>query len=303
MGLSLVWRTAIKTHQLEVWRWPIKIRQPGVGIGHQDTSAGVGMCIKIRQQVSRLEGHQGTSGGSESGRGLSIKSFLLAAKINTKKRSGNSKPSPLKSTEMGNFSFQEDHKVGLPTTSSKLQLEPDYKSHPGTPQAQGSRTGHRAAIYDEKLPLTSKSASAGKGSIDPEVLMALPEDIRDEVVAEYVQQGFTIPNLSDSTGSDAVVVNDERKPSTSGYVRPSEKSGKQEYKTNTSDNSKHEEGSSAINMSELSGGNDLTDFARSINREFSKQENNDSEEAQNEGLITSFSQVSYWVLFIVRSKN
>lgn len=56
-----------------------------------------------------------------------------------------------------------------------------------------------------------------KNKIDMEVLQALPEEMREQVIAEYRQQGYVIPTLTlcDREG--------DPQPSTSGYVQPQKK--------------------------------------------------------------------------------
>nr|XP_045618636.1 DNA repair protein REV1-like [Procambarus clarkii] len=279
-------------------------------------------------QVSRLEGHQGQSGGSGSCGGSSIKSFLLAGKNCIKKKAINPNTNPLNSLEtnqspsleengLSHINMNTNNNVCSVAQSSMFQFtkEKCYSKN-GTAQPGPS--------MDQPAPAssTSKSVSAQKNNIDLEVLMALPDDMREQVIAEYRQQGYIIPSVGDSVEHKPEVMDGEPKPSTSGYVAPVKKSGKRESETSTHGYAKMStnqgKGTSKLNIGKLNGGNDFEISKESEgstkqgNKNFNGTvssdntiareragENTDgksnsstvSEDAQNEALITSFSQV------------
>ncbi|KAK8742032.1 hypothetical protein OTU49_002068 [Cherax quadricarinatus] len=272
-------------------------------------------------QVSRLEGHQGSSGGFGSG-GTSIKNFLIAKSSTNKTVSPSI--SPINSTATDHTTFEDNKFSHINVGFCHLKQVAGEKIHSKTPGALlGSSTAVPAPSGDAQVSLTNETSQ--KDNIDLEVLMALPKEIRDQVIAEYSQQGYIIPTLGDGVaGGDRLVITEEPKPSTSGYVQPAKKSSTQE-----SDFAKVPripgKGTLTSHFVELSGGNDLEDFiavnesgkdvpystkddcqkhserrssgnliaTATIAEEADCNSNSSlvSEDAQNEALITSFSQV------------
>lgn len=191
---------------------------------HPQDFRGVGI------QVSRLEGHHGPSGGSGSSCGSSIKSFLLAAKSNKTKMSLSSNTKLRDSPEKHQLSNTDvKDLMDSANGSSKLQPERTGVGPPQTLHTQpGLNTGQDLSVADEQVPSVSKTEAEGKGSIDLEVLNALPDDIRDQVIAEYKQEGYIIPSVDGGVSKDEVLIDDEPKPSTSGYIGLPRKTQNQE---------------------------------------------------------------------------
>lgn len=281
--------------------------------------------------MSRLEGQHGPAGSSGPSCGSSIKSFLLAAKSNTAKKVLSPKTGLQDSPEkhvLSNTGIRD--RVDSTTGSSKLQDEKTGKSHSQTLQTESRlKTGQHMSAADEEIPSVSKTGLTGRGSIDREVLMALPEDIRDQVIAEYQQEGYIIPLVDDGVSKDEVPMDDEPKPSTSGYIGLPRKQQNQKSASESSHllvSRNHRKNISRDNISMLSEGGHSEDFRtecetdkervrgtmQKVNGESHSRSseiiaprqmtpevtvNGDSsssfpsEDVQNEVLITSFSQV------------
>lgn len=160
-------------------------------------------------QVSRLEGHQGSSGSSSSNK--SVKSFFLAAKTSSKKsifsqdtaekkeRLDNSISSSNTISNVSNLRRSESYLDPQPGPSGLQRTDPkENKSSSGVSHTSGS-----------------KNQSTGKGTVDLDVLMALPENLRNQVISEYEQQGYTIPCAAKSPEKVARTVGSDRESSLS----------------------------------------------------------------------------------------
>lgn len=138
-------------------------------------------------QVSRLEGHQGSSGNSSSNK--SVKSFFLAAKTSSKKS--------LFSQDTAEKKERLDNSISSSKTVSNVsnikRNESFLDPQPGPSGLQ--RTDLKDSKSSSEINHTSgsKNNSTGKGTVDLDVLMALPENLRNQVISEYEQQGYTIP--------------------------------------------------------------------------------------------------------------
>ncbi|XP_047478383.1 DNA repair protein REV1-like [Penaeus chinensis] len=138
-------------------------------------------------QVSRLEGHQGSSGNSSSNK--SVKSFFLAAKTSSKKS--------IFSQDTVEKKERLDNSISPPSTVNNVSTLTRNASfldpQPGPSGLQ--RTDLKDSKSSSEINHTSgsKNHSTGKGTVDLDVLMALPENLRNQVISEYEQQGYTIP--------------------------------------------------------------------------------------------------------------
>lgn len=168
-------------------------------------------------QVSRLE-----AACASKSPGTSIKSFLLGAK---KKAPGfGTSPAAILDTDAspctGETSVLENRN---PEVTVKDSQECKL-SHQGYNAGQSADAGHLPSGSHASTSAPNKTSSSEAKSIDMEVLLALPEDIRDQVIAEYQQQGYIIPTLPGGRESDSTCRGtSEPQPSTSGYVVPEER--------------------------------------------------------------------------------
>lgn len=151
---------------------------------------------------------------SKSPSTTSIKSFLLGAKAN-----------PIKKNIDSNNTLQGSETVNQSASSDSFKQNSSRKESPqshGT-HGLGQTLTHKSNLESKGSKKTSSSNSSvpkEKNSIDMEVLQALPKEMREQVIAEYRQQGYVIPTqtFGDKEG--------EPQPSTSGYVQPKKKTGK-----------------------------------------------------------------------------
>ncbi|XP_068226891.1 DNA repair protein Rev1-like isoform X1 [Palaemon carinicauda] len=132
-------------------------------------------------QVSRLEGHH--SYGASSG-SASIKNFMLSAKA--KNQSSFSDVLEDKK-ERGSSSSTTSTSLTVTDGRLKSEAEPSRSPVPSTSMQKSP-----AAVSVKPLLMGSKTP-VNKGTMDEEVLMALPEDLREQVIAEYRQQGYSVP--------------------------------------------------------------------------------------------------------------
>ncbi|XP_064084428.1 DNA repair protein Rev1-like [Macrobrachium nipponense] len=132
-------------------------------------------------QVSRLEGHHGSGATSGS---ASIKSFMLSAKAKHKSTL------PCGSEKRKEQGSSSPTSTNLTAVDRKLNSEAEPRKNPQSPTSMQKSTASGSV---EPLLINYKSSSADKGTIDLEVLMALPEDMREQVIAEYRQQGYVVP--------------------------------------------------------------------------------------------------------------
>lgn len=163
--------------------------------------------------------------GAEKSPDISVKSFLhraekktsgdITSPTNTLDRDGHS-PEP-------SMSKRENAAVTAAKSSSKHQ-----SVHQGHETGQSSDAGPSQPVSNA-ASTTNGNASETK-SIDMEVLLALPEDMREQVITEYQQQGYIIPCLTNGRDSKNKCSAPEAQPGTSGSLRPQE-SRRQETST------------------------------------------------------------------------
>uniref|UniRef100_A0A0P4VTD3 DNA repair protein REV1 n=1 Tax=Scylla olivacea TaxID=85551 RepID=A0A0P4VTD3_SCYOL len=163
----------------------------------------------------------------------SIKNFLLGAK---KKSSGMGR-SPAGTLVMdaflgaGDTSAPENRNVEVLTKHSR-ETKP---SHQERDAGQSTDAGHLLSGSHQPTSLSNSTSYSESKSIDMEVLLALPEDMRDQVIAEYKQQGYIIPILPsgrDSSTACRPAPQPQPQPSTSGYIEPEERNRRETYTIN-----------------------------------------------------------------------
>lgn len=132
-------------------------------------------------QVSRLEGHHGSGASSGS---ASIKSFMLSAKAKHK----NTLPSGSEKRKEQGSSLSTSICLTAIDRNLNSEAEPGKSPQPSTSVQKSPASGSV-----KPLLINDKNSPADKGTIDLEVLMALPEDMREQVIAEYRQQGYAVP--------------------------------------------------------------------------------------------------------------
>ena len=226
-------------------------------------------------KVSRLEGHQGLSGSGASS-SASIKSFMLSAKSKNQRLSVDAPqrnvrdPEPNPSPSTSHVSFV-DSKGAKNLADSKF---------------------HSSTSTEKPSPSTAKKIpdAPSKGSIDMEVLMALPEDMRDQVIAEYRQQGYSVPKSYHKAVDDGNSESPSPQPSTSHASVKNNEENKFKRPVTTNDGEGSND-SKAFSHQQEGTGRAGTVF--------------DSDDSDNEAMITSFSQVStsfYFYSFLINNE-
>lgn len=81
----------------------------------------------------------------------------------------------------------------------------------------------------------NKNQSSGKGTVDLDVLMALPESLRNQVISEYEQQGYTIPCAAKSPVKVSHHVRNDGESSLSLSSKPASPGDKDISGTNSED--------------------------------------------------------------------
>ena len=265
-------------------------------------------------QVSRLEGACASKPA-----GASIRSFLLGAK---KKAPGmGMRPARVPVT---------DASPGASETSVSEKRNPEVLvndsqecdvSRQECNADQSSDAGHVPSGTHEPTTESNNTSSSESKSIDMEVLLALPEDMRSQVIAEYQQQGYIIPTLpggTDSGNTRRNVVEALPLPSTSGYVAPAERQKLNAHTINqlqsVVDGAETSRKIAGGNRSELKREEDSGNYAIAnrqnppaeaaarVIQDVAETSNSSTsfstvtENAQDSALITSFSQVSIYSL-------
>lgn len=158
----------------------------------------------------------------------SIQNFLLGAK---KKSSGmgGSPAGPLvpdSSSGAGDISTLENRNPEVAVKFSR-ESKPRHQEHDATMSTDAS---HLLSGSHQPTNASNSISSSESKSIDMEVLLALPEDMRDQVIAEYKQQGYIIPTLPiGKDSSTTCMAVPQPQPSTSGYVAPKERNRQESH--------------------------------------------------------------------------
>ncbi|XP_050719708.1 DNA repair protein REV1-like isoform X2 [Eriocheir sinensis] len=159
--------------------------------------------------------------GAEKSPDSPMKNFLLRAKRKTFEigtSSTSAEDMDIHSTPESSMSKKENAAMAVVKSSSEHR-----PGHPGHDTGQPSDTGHVLPVSHTPTSTTNSNSNEAK-SIDMEVLLALPEDMRDQVIAEYQQQGYIIPALPGGRGSKSSHRGSaaEAQPGTSGLLMPEE---------------------------------------------------------------------------------
>lgn len=151
-----------------------------------------------------------------------IKNFLLRVKRKTFEIGTSSTSAEnMHSHSPPESSPSEKEYVAMAVAKSSHEHQPDHPRHDaGQPPPD---TGHVLPNSHTPTSTTNTNSNETK-SIDMEVLLALPEDMRDQVILEYQQQGYIIPALPGGRGSKSNLRDSaaEAQPGTSGSLMPEE---------------------------------------------------------------------------------
>lgn len=152
--------------------------------------------------------------GAEKSLDSPIKRLLLRAKRNTSEVAASSRfKQDIGIHSPSTFSMSEKENAEITVTKSLNEHQPVHQD------VAGQLPDTDPSLPVSQAPTVSTNYSSNKTkSIDMEVLLALPEDMRDQVIAEYQQQGYIIPPLTVGRGSESSnnCIVSEAQPGTSG---------------------------------------------------------------------------------------
>lgn len=159
--------------------------------------------------------------GAEKSPETPLRSFLLGTKRKTSEggtSSTGTQGRSVHSPQESSVSRKENSSIASVQSSSEHQL-----THQGHNTSHTLDANHPLPVSHTPMNTMNNPSNETK-SIDVEVLLALPEDMRDQVIAEYRQQGYTIPALPGGGGSDGSPGGSaaEPQPGTSGVLLPGE---------------------------------------------------------------------------------
>ncbi|KAK7068222.1 deoxycytidyl transferase [Halocaridina rubra] len=169
-------------------------------------------------QVSRLEGHQGCNISTGTSNTSSIKSFLLGAKSKKSLKNSNSslETSVEKSGNQDSASSFGNDKITTYRKTPSPQPGPSTVNQPVLDTGQPSSPEN--SVLASKYETISETSSV-RETIDTEVLMSLPEDMREQVITEYEQQGYVIPTSCRPSSNSRMSYMNEPQPSTSRDIK------------------------------------------------------------------------------------